>query len=164
MNENQFWHSTDGQILTVKSKGADKVALTLAFWPRHPAEMDFLKTHLASLHFTERSSLARIGIEMHLHGAPAVEGNRLVLAVDAFIFDANFPNAPYWKKLLRPGTPVGRLFYAPAAAKLSTGEIWSATKANDLNLPNTTSIITPPPPFPTPPPPTPTPSPHLHPP
>src|SRR5258708_7587469 len=140
MNENQFWHSTDGQILTVKSKGADKVALTLAFWPRHPAEMDFLKTHLASLHFTERSSLARIGIEMHLHGAPAVEGNRLVLAVDAFIFDANFPNASYWKKLLRPGTPVGRLFYAPPAAKLSTGEIWDAIKANDLKLPNTISI------------------------
>lgn len=140
MNENQFWHSTDGQILTVKSKGADKVALTLAFWPRHPAEMDFLKAHLADLHFTERSSLARIGIEMHLHGAPAVEANRLVLAADAFIFDANFPNASYWKKLLRPGTPVGRLFFAPAAAKLSTGEIWDAIKNNDLKLPNTISI------------------------
>ena len=140
MNENQFWHSTDGQILTVKSKGGDKVALTLAFWPRHPAEMDFLKAHLADLHFTERSSLARIGIEMLLHGAPAVEGNRLVLAADAFSFDANSPNASYWKKLLRPGTPVGRLFYAPAAAKLSTGEIWDAIKANDLKLPNTISI------------------------
>ncbi|MSU45654.1 MAG: DNA-binding protein [Lacunisphaera sp.] len=140
MNENQFWHSTDGQILTVKSKGGDKVALTLVFWPRHPAEMDFLKTHLASLHFTERSSLARIGIEMHLQGAPAVEGNRLVLAADAFIFDANFPHASYWKKLLRPGMPVGRLFYAPAAAQLSTGEIWAAIKANGLKLPNTISI------------------------
>ena len=139
MNENQFWHSTDGQILTVKSKG-DKAALTLAFWPRNPAEMDFLKGRLADLHFTERSSLARIGIEMHLDGAPTVDGNRLLLSADAFIYDSNFPNAAYWKKLLRPGTPVGRLFYAPAAAKLSTGEIWTAIKNNDLKLPNTISI------------------------
>jgi hypothetical protein len=112
MNENQFWHSTDGQILTVKSKG-DKAALTLAFWPRHPAEMDFVKARLAEIHFTERSSLARIGIEMHLRGTPTVDGNRLLLEADAFIYDSNFPNAAYWKKLLRPGTPVGRLFYAP---------------------------------------------------
>ncbi len=39
-----------------------------------------------------------------------------------------------------PGTPVGRLFLAPAAAKLSTEEIWTAIKANDLKLPNTISI------------------------
>ncbi|HTL68138.1 MAG TPA: LOG family protein [Lacunisphaera sp.] len=140
MNENQFWHSTDGQILTVKNKGGENVAVTLAFWPRHGAEMEFLKSHLADLHFSERSSLARIGIEMHLHGAPVVDGHRLLLNVDAFIFDSNFPNAPYWKKLLRPGVPVGRLFYAPAAAKLSTGEIWAAIQANHLKLPNTISI------------------------
>jgi predicted Rossmann-fold nucleotide-binding protein len=139
MNENQFWHSTDGQILTVKSKG-DKAALTLAFWPRNPAEMESLKARLPEIHFTERSSLARIGIEMHLDGAPTVDGNRLLLNADAFIYDANFPNASYWKKLLRPGTPIGRLFYAPAAAKLSTGEIWEAIQKNDLKLPNTISI------------------------
>lgn len=139
MNENQFWHSTDGQILTVKSKG-DKAALTLAFWPRNPAEMDFVKGRLAEIHFTERSSLARIGIEMHLDGAPIVDGNRLLLTADAFIYDPNFPNAAYWKKLLRPGTPIGRLFYAPPAAKLSTAEIWAAIEKNDLKLPNTISI------------------------
>ncbi len=140
MNENQFWHSTDGQILTVKNRGGDKVALTLVFWPRNPAEMAFLQAHLADLHFTERSSLARIGIEMHLQGPPTVDGHRLLLSADAFIYDANFPNAAYWKKLLRPGSPVGRLFYAPAAAKLSSAEIWEAVKTNGLKLPNTISI------------------------
>jgi len=140
MNENQFWHSTDGQILTVKNKGNNNVALTLAFWPRNPAEMDFLKSHLADLKFTERSSLARIGIEMLLHGSPTVDGHRIALEAEAFIYDANFPNASYWKKLLRSGTPVGRLFYAPPSTKLSTGEIWTAIKANDLKLPNTISI------------------------
>lgn len=140
MNPDQFWTSQDGQILTVKNKDERTVALTLAFWPRNPAEFDFLKSILSDLKFTERSSLARIGIEMLTHGSPRIEGNRLELEVDAFIFDPSFPNASYWKKLLRSGAPVGRLFYAPSACKLSTAEIWDAIKENRLKLPNTISI------------------------
>ena len=140
MNPDQFWTSQDGQILQVKNKDDRTVALTLAFWPRHPAEFDFLKAHLAELKFSERSSLARIGIEMLIHGSPAVDGNRIVLTADAFIYDPSFPNSPYWKKLLRTGSPVGRLFRAPAAAKLTTAEIWDAIKNNELKLPNTISI------------------------
>jgi predicted Rossmann-fold nucleotide-binding protein len=140
MNSDQFWTSQDGQILQVKNKDERTVNLSLAFWPRHPAELDFLKAHLADLRFTERSSLARIGIEMLILGQPRVEGSRLELAADAFIYDPSFPNSPYWKKLLRTGSPVGRLFYAPAAAKLTTAEIWDAIKNNELKLPNTISI------------------------
>lgn len=140
MTPDQFWTSLDGQILSVKNHDERSTTLTLAFWPRHPAELESLKSVLPELKFTERSSLARIGIEMLLQGPPVIEGNRLVLTADAFIYDASFPNAAYWKKLLRPGAPVGRLFYAPAAAKLSTAEIWAAIQANDLKLPNTISI------------------------
>ena len=140
MSPDQFWTSLDGQILTVKNKDDRSLALTLGFWPRHPAEFDFVKQHLAALKFTERSALARIGIEMLVHGQPRVEGNRLELEADAFIYDASFPNAPYWKKLMRVGAPVGRLFHAPAAAKLSTAEIWEALKENRIKLPNTISI------------------------
>lgn len=140
MSSDQFWTSQDGQILTVKTKDEQTALLTLAFWPRLPAEFDFMKEHRAALRFTERSSLARIGIEMILQGSPTVDGNRLVLEVEAFLYDQSFPNAPYWKKLLRPGTPVGRLFHAPAAAKLSSTEIWDALRQNLLKLPNTISI------------------------
>src|SRR5688500_8622772 len=120
MNPDQFWTSQDGQILTVKNKDERTVTLTLGFWPRHPAETDFLKQQLGDLEFSERSSMARIGIEMLAIGPIRVEGNRIELEVDAFIFDASFPNASYWKKLMRVGSPVGRLYYAPASAKLST--------------------------------------------
>lgn len=140
MSSDQFWTSQDGQILTVKTKDEQTALLTLAFWPRLPAEFDFMKEHRAALRFTERSSLARIGIEMILQGPPTVDGNRLVLEAEAFLYDQSFPNAPYWKKLLRPGTPVGRLFHAPAAAKLSSTEIWDALRQNLLKLPNTISI------------------------
>jgi len=140
MQPDHFWASTDGQILSLRPKDAQTLSLTLAFWPRHGAELDFVLTHAGDVHFTERSTLARIGIEMISAAPPRADHNRLVLEVDAFLFDTSFPHAGFWRKLLRPGTPVGRLFYAPEAAKLSTNEIWEAVKDNRLKLPNTISI------------------------
>ena len=132
MQPDQFWTSQDGQILALKAKDARSLSLTLAFWPRNPAEFEAMQLHLGSLHFTERSTLARIGIEMITRGHPQVDGHRLVMEVDAFLFDTSFPHAEYWKKLLRIGTPVGRLFYAPDRAKLSTAEIWEAVQTTQL--------------------------------
>lgn len=140
MIPDQFWTSQDGQILSVKNKDEHTVALTLGFWPRHPAEFEFLKAHLTALQFSERSSLARIGVEMLTQGPPRIEGNRIEIEAEAFIFDSSFPHATYWKKLMRVGAPVGRIFHAPPAAKLSTAEIWDALKENRLKLPNTISI------------------------
>jgi hypothetical protein len=140
MSTDTFWTSQDGQILTVKSKDEQTVSLTLAFWPRNPAEFEFMKAHLMELKFTERSSLARIGIEMEIQGGLEVEGNRLVLVVTAFMYDMSFPNSPYWKKLMRSGIPVGRLFFAPSSEKLTSDEIWTAIKENRIKLPNTISI------------------------
>ena len=140
MNPEQFWTSQDGQILAVKNKDERSVTLTLGFWPRNPVEFEALKPLVGALKFSERSSIARIGIEMLTHGQPHAEGNRIELEAEAFIYDGSFPNAPYWKKLMRVGAPVGRLYHAPTTAKLSTGVIWDALKENRLKLPNTISI------------------------
>jgi len=140
MQPEQFWFSTDGQVLSIKNKDSRTLSLVLAFWPRNSAELEFIVSHQADIHFTERSTLARIGIEMITVGAPKVDHNRVLIETDAFLFDPSFPNAPYWRKLLRPGIPVGRLFYAPESAKLSTNDIWEAVKENHLKLPNTISI------------------------
>ncbi|MDP3070456.1 MAG: LOG family protein [Opitutaceae bacterium] len=140
MNASQFWTSQDGQILSVKNKDERTVVLNLGFWPRQPVEFDFMKEQIAALKFTLRSSMARIGIEMVITGAPRIEGNRAEIEVEAFIYDASFPHAAYWKKLMRVGSPVGRLYHAPAAAKLSTAEIRTALAENSLKLPNTISI------------------------
>lgn len=140
MHHDQFWTSQDGQILLVKPKDDANATLTLAFWPKNPAEFEFLKAHLSEVRFTLRSTLARIGIEMLLRGPFCIDGNRLTIEADAFIYDTSFPNTSFWKKLLRPGVPVGRLYYAPPAAKLTTAEIWASVKANKIKLPNTISI------------------------
>src|ERR1035438_2544290 len=131
MSPEQFWTSQDGQILVVRNKDERTASLTVAFWPRNSAEFEFMKTRIGGLKFTERSSLARIGIEMQIQvgletdgnrlvlGVDGIQvgletdGNRLVLGVDAFVFDMSFPNSGYWKKLLRPGVPVGRVFHTP---------------------------------------------------
>ena len=140
MTPETFWTSQDGQILDIKPKNDQTVTLTLAFWPRNPTEFAFFKSHHKKLKFTERSSLARTGIEMIRQSSPRLERKRLLLTADAFLYDQSFPHASYWKKLLRPGLPVGRLFYAPAEAKLTSEEIWQAVQDNQLKLPNTISI------------------------
>ncbi len=140
MHPEYFWTSPDGQILTVKNKDERSVRLTLAFWPRHPAELEALRPLLSRLRFSLRSSLARIGLEVILTGPLRIEGGRLELDAEAFLYDPSFPHAAYWKKLLRVGAPAGRLYHAPAEAKLTTAEIWDALKANLIKLPNTISI------------------------
>ena len=141
MTPDHFWTSQDGQILAVRpGNDEERCGLTLAFWPRHAAEWDLMQTLLPRLKFTLRSTLARIGIEMLTLGEPVIEGHRILLEAEAFNYDPDFPNAPYWKKLLRLGLPVGRLFHAPAATKLTTAEIREAVDANRLKLPRTISI------------------------
>lgn len=140
MQPDHFWCSNDGQILAIKSRNATTLALSVAFWPRNPSELEFILAHKEAIHFTERSTLARVGIEMITSSVPRLDRNRVILEIDAFLFDPSFPNASYWKKLLRPGTPVGRMFFAPESAKLTTNEIWEAVKENRLKLPNTISI------------------------
>lgn len=128
-------------MLAVRPQGSDQpLSLTLAFWPRDEAEWAFWQEHHRSFKFTERSTLARIGIEMLTPEPPVIDGNRLVLEATAFVYDQSVPHADYWRKLFRLGTPVGRLFHAPAAAKLNTDEIWQAVRSNTLKLPNTISI------------------------
>jgi len=140
MTDDNFWSSQDGLIHSLKKKNGDLLSLVLAFKPRGPVEMEFMRTHLADLHFTERSSLARIGIEMATTRRAWFDNGKVFLGVDAFIYDGNFPSAPYFQKMLRPGTAAGRLFYAPEAAKLSSGEIWSAIQDHRIKLPRTVSI------------------------
>ena len=141
MQPDEFWTSQDGQVLAVRPQGDDEpLSLTLAFWPRDNQEWVFWQEHYQSFKFTERSTLARIGIEMLTPAPPVIDGNRLVLEASAFVYDQSVPHADYWKKLFRLGTPVGRLFFAPTSAKLNTGEIWDAIRSNTLKLPNTISI------------------------
>jgi len=71
MQPEHFWCSNDGQILTIKAKDSTTLSLSLAFWPRHPTELEFILAHQEEIHFSERSTLARIrDRDDHLRRAP----------------------------------------------------------------------------------------------
>ncbi|MDQ8182892.1 LOG family protein [Pelagicoccus sp. SDUM812005] len=141
MNEESFWISDDGLITSIKqSSDESSVALTITFKLRSPEEVAFVSERLESIQFSERSSLARIGIEIYTPKPPRINRDRLILEGSAFVYDTDFPCAPYASELLQAGIAAGRVFYAPESQKLTSDEIWQALQENRIKLPNTTSI------------------------
>lgn len=141
MSDDSFWFSEDGTITSLRPRAGSPVCdLTLAFTFRNREERKFAAQRLAKVQFSERSSLARIGIEIYCARPPRLVGDHLELDGEAFVYDAEFPCANYFQNLLAPSIAVGRLFYAPESAKLSADQIWQALQENRIKLPNTTSI------------------------
>lgn len=140
MKPNTFWISPDGVIVATRSKSDLSLELTVSFQLRHRAEMDFARQHAAALQFSERSTLARIGIEVFSPQPPTVSRDSVTLQCEAFVYDQRFPSASCFLELMRPGLAVGRLFLAPEQNKLTSNEIWRALRENRIKLPNTLSI------------------------
>lgn len=141
MSQETFWISDDGTISSLRPRANSSVLdLTLTFRLRDHAEISFVSSRLPKIQFSERSSLARIGLEISALQPPRLNRDRLIVQGEAFVYDTNFPCAPYFRNLLKPGISVGRLFYAPESEKLTSGQIWQALQENRIKLPNTTSI------------------------
>ncbi len=141
MENDTFWISDDGLITSSReTDDANRIDLTLTFRLPDKTEVERARSRLKKIQFTERSSLARIGLEIVAKRAPRLNRDRLILECEAFPYDTSFPCAPYFKELLKPGTPAGRVFYAPESQKLTSEEIWEALKDNRIKLPDTTSI------------------------
>ena len=140
MNSDNFWVSADGTVTAQRDLRPGLLELSLAFPTKGRAELGFLRKRLQNLQFSERSRLARAGIEVRLTGKLEVKRRRITATAEAFVIDEGFPSNRCFRKLLRPGTPVGRLFFPSASAKLNSTEIWEAITANRIKLPNTISI------------------------
>ncbi|MBK1878861.1 LOG family protein [Pelagicoccus mobilis] len=141
MNEDSFWISDDGLITSLKPRSdSATIDLTITYKLRNPEEVAFVADRLDKIQFSERSSLARVGIEIYAPRPPRLNRDRLILSGEAFVYDLDFPCAPYAERLLQPGTAAGRVFYAPESQKLNSDEIWQALQDNRIKLPNTTSI------------------------
>lgn len=140
MKASTFWISKDGVIASAKQGSKQSLELTVAFPLGSREEKAFVRQRLKLLQFSERSTLARIGIELFSPNPPTLKGNTVTLTCEASVYDSRFPCANMLPALLHPGIAVGRLFFAPEQNKLSSGEIWQALKDNLLKLPNTLSI------------------------
>jgi predicted Rossmann-fold nucleotide-binding protein len=140
MKPTPFWISPDGVIVSTRAKSELSLELTVAFKLRERVDMEFARSHARSLQFSERSTLARIGIEVFSPQPPRVQRDVITLQCEAFVYDRRFPSAACFHELMRPGLAVGRMFHAPEQNKLSSNEIWQALRENRIKLPNTLSI------------------------
>ncbi len=135
-----FWIGDYGRIVERGTWRDGRLPLTVAFELRDEFEQAEVTAHQRDLRFTMRSSLTRSGLDMSRTGAPLLDGRRVLLEVEAFHYDPTFANAGWWHELLTHGLPVGRLFHAPAAARLSSARIWEELAAHRLKLPDSISI------------------------
>lgn len=110
------------------------------YTPASEEELDFLRLHLRHLQFTERSTLARIGIEVLQKEPIRIKRGKLLLIAEAFVVDPAFPTWGHLPLLLTQGVPVGRIFYAPPSRKLSSEEVQECLRNNEFKLPNSLSI------------------------
>ena len=140
MKPENFWISSDGIVIATREKSETSVQLTIAFKLRGKAELDFARAHRKQLQFSERSTVARIGIEIFAPSPPTLEKDTLLLQAEAFVYDTSYPSAPCFRALMQRGIAAGRLFYAPEQNKLTATEIWQALRENLLKLPSTLSI------------------------
>ncbi|HEX9784746.1 MAG TPA: LOG family protein [Opitutaceae bacterium] len=140
MKPNTFWISSDGVIVAAREMSEQQLQVTIAFKLLSAADVEFARAHCEQLQFSERSTLARVGIEVICPKPPKLEGSQLLLRGEAFVYDPTFPTASCFKNLLRRGTSAGRLYYAPEQNKLSATEVWQALRENHLKLPNSISI------------------------
>lgn len=140
MDTEQFWISRDGIITGIRNRGRRGLEVTITFRLSSPEETAFVADRIADLQFSERSTLARIGIELIAPKPPRLSGDKLLLNAEVFVYDARFPSADCFPDLIERGVPAGRLFFAPPANKLSATEVWEALRENRIKLPNTVSI------------------------
>lgn len=141
MKQDTFWISDDGTITSIKTReNSSHIDLTITFKLRNTAEIARVSRFLDKIQFSERSSLARIGLEIYAPKPPRLNRDRLILEGEAFVYDSDFPCAPFSQNLLSNGVSAGRLFYAPESQKLTSDEIWQALQENRIKLPSTTSI------------------------
>src|SRR5690625_3309856 len=138
--QDEFWISSDGKILSQTEKDPTTVELILQFEFEKKADAPKIEPLLPNLQFSERSRLARIGIELFLTSRPEIQNNSILARAEAFVIDREFPSFEFLPNLLQPGTEVGRLFHFPETSKLSSTEIWQAIQKNELKLPETLSV------------------------
>ncbi len=136
----RFWISGDGTITDLQVQDKDTVRIKVEFSVPDPGERGFLAERLDQLQFSERSRLARVGIEILQKSEPVIRGRIIQVICEGFVIDRRFPTSDSFMRLLKPGIHVGRLFLAPEQSKLTSNEIWDAVRENRIKLPNTVSI------------------------
>jgi predicted Rossmann-fold nucleotide-binding protein len=133
--------SDDGKILNVLSHDDNQITFQSAFGlSQHMVRQ--LRTNPEHILFSERSRIARLGIQITCE-TPSIDqldGDMLVLTQTASAVIPGYPGLDQLNAFFDQGLPVGRLVYCDPNALLSSEEVLAAIERADLKLPASTAI------------------------
>ncbi|MFH0995083.1 MAG: hypothetical protein V1844_06235 [Pseudomonadota bacterium] len=133
--------SGDGVITKVTEANRQAISFQVAF-ELTDIFIDRLKHQAEHLVFSERSRIARLGVNI-LGDAPSadrLEGNTLLLDLQASAVIQGYPGLDVLKDLFTAGLPVGRLVYLNPDALLTSEEVLEAINQAAIKLPASTTI------------------------
>ncbi|MFH0726080.1 MAG: LOG family protein [Pseudomonadota bacterium] len=133
--------SGDGVITKVTNANRKTISFQAAF-ELTEIFIDRLKHQAEHLVFSERSRIARLGVNI-LGDAPSpdrLEKSTLILDLQASAVITGYPGLDVLKDLFTPGLPIGRLVYLNPDALLTSEEVLEAINQAAIKLPASTTI------------------------
>jgi len=133
--------SDDGRIVKVLNHDADKIVFQSAFGlSEHMIRR--LKTQPEDILFSERSRIARLGVQIssEMPTAEHLDGDMLVLTQTASAVIPGYPSLEQLRLFFDQGFAVGRLVYCDPDMLLSSEELMIAIEKAELKLPASTTI------------------------
>ena len=133
--------SNDGVIVRLLDNGKQIIRFQTAFG-LSPHMIRRLKTQPEHIVFSERSRIARLGIQISCE-PPSVDnldGEQLLLTQQASPVITGYPGLDELRDLFDIGLPVGRLVFCDPEALLTSEEVLAAIERSELKLPASTSI------------------------
>jgi predicted Rossmann-fold nucleotide-binding protein len=133
--------SEDGLITRVKDVNAQAITFEATFG-LSPELIEQLKEQPEHIVFSERSRIARLGVQLKcdLAGADGLKGDRITLSLIASAVIPGYPGLGELKDFFTLGLPVGRLVFCDPEALLSSDEVLEAIERAELKLPASTTI------------------------
>ena len=133
--------SDDGVIARVIDRSAGEIRFQSSFG-LSPHMIKRLKSHPEHILFSERSRIARLGIQI-TSDPPTLDqlqGDELMVTQTASAAILGYPALDQLAAFFVPGLPVGRMVYCDPEALLSSEQVMAAIERAELKLPASTAI------------------------
>ncbi len=133
--------SDDGHLLKVLSHDENRITFQSAFGlSRHMIQR--LETHPEHIVFSERSRIARLGVQITSEpiSMEQLQGDLLILTQTASAAIPGYPGLDQLRAFFDQGLPVGRMVFCDPEALLGSEEVMAAIERSELKLPASTAI------------------------
>jgi len=136
-----LWQSEDGVTVKILNADAKSIAFETTFGLSDPL-IDCLKNQSEHIVFSERSRIARLGIQIVSEppSAANLDDKAVTLKLTATSVIPGYPSLEELKDFLFCGLPVGRLVFCDPEALLTSDEVLEAIERSELKLPESTTI------------------------